>query len=244
LRFALFFIVLLFALPVWADDAYEIPGSTVFELKDGKTELTYPIYIKLPRSYRRHPDKTYPVIYLTDAPYSFPLVAGAIRFPVNSGKMEQVILVAVSYSKSSRGQSSRVRDFTHVKASSWQMETGGAAAHAEFFKSTLLPYIDKKYRTDPHKRTFVGNSLGGLFGTYLLFNHSDLFSAFVLGSPSVWFKEHHILSVEMVKLKAPKKVFVAVGKLERPEFGEGQDMVAGVRRLVDKIRAAKAKIPI
>lgn len=233
-----------------ATTSYEIPGSSVFELEDNFSQEqasgnVYPIYVKLPRSYHRNSskhsfEKHYPVIYLTDAPYTFPLVSGAVRFPMNSGVMEEAIIVGVGYAKGSRGQASRVRDFTPVKAQSWKMITGGAAAHADFFSSVLLPFISNKYRTENQKRTFVGNSLGGLFGAYLLFNHPALFDSYIIGSPSVWFDDDYILSTKLDKLRkltSPVQVYVSVGKLETPEHGEGQDMVMGAQKLATKIKA-------
>ena len=74
----LLLLALAFCLPVWGDTAWELPGSRVIELKDAHGRV-YPIYIKLPRSWRRNPERRYPVVYLTDAPYSFPLVSGATR---------------------------------------------------------------------------------------------------------------------------------------------------------------------
>ncbi|WP_425468843.1 hypothetical protein [Paraglaciecola mesophila] len=88
--------------------AYTIPRSEVVELEEPISKRVYPLFIKLPRSYRTNKSKDYPVIYLTDAPYSFPLVSGATRFPMNSGTMEEAIIVGISYSKGSKGASSRV----------------------------------------------------------------------------------------------------------------------------------------
>ena len=116
------------------------------------------------------------------------------------------------------------------------METGGSLQHARFFKKILFPYIESHYRTT-QRRTYVGNSLGGLFGAYLLFEHPDMFSEFILGSPSVWFNNDYILSVKPKKTSHPTKVYISVGQLETPEFGEGQDMVSGAKALAEKIEA-------
>ena len=93
--------------------SFEIPRSSVIDIKDSISDRVYPIFIKLPASYKRNNTKSYPVIYLTDAWYSFQIVSGATRFPMNSGKMQEAIIVGISYSKGSKGSSSRVRDYTH-----------------------------------------------------------------------------------------------------------------------------------
>ncbi|QBY06167.1 alpha/beta hydrolase [Thalassotalea sp. HSM 43] len=220
-----------------SEPRFEVPRSTVVELHDETTSRTYPLFIKLPRSYHANTDNHYPVIYLTDALYSFQIASGATRYPMNIGRMEEAIIVAVSYSKGSKGATSRVRDYTPSKASDWKMQTGDAEQHALFIRDNVIPYIEKNYRTQSQRRTFVGNSLGGLLGAYLLFKHPDMFASYILGSPSVWFNNHDILVAKVIKPSSPIKVYVAVGSLERPEFGNKNDMVAGAEQLVKKITA-------
>lgn len=160
---------------------------------------------------------------------------------MNSGVMEEAIIVGVSYSKGARGSSSRVRDYTPVKADSWKMQTGNAIGHAQFIRETVFPYIEGNYRTKQSKRTFVGNSLGGLFGAFILFEYPEMFDSYILGSPSVWFDNHHILSSKMKKPALPVKVYLSVGSLERPEFGEREDMVAGASSLAEKIKSQSSE---
>lgn len=218
-----------------ADAEFTIPRSTVVELQDNKSDRTYPIFIKLPKSYRANTKASYPVIYLLDGSYAFQVVSGATRFPMNSGVMEQAIIVAVSYSKGSKGASSRVRDYTPYHAEDWKLETGKAELHADFINDTVFTYIEKNYRVKGMPRTLVGNSLGGLFSAYVLFTRPNMFSSYIIGSPSVWFRANAILSEVIVKPKTPVNVYLAVGALERPEYGEAQDMVEGAQKLAQKI---------
>lgn len=180
-----------------AEEPVEIPRSIQVELTDPATKRIYPIYIKVPRSYASNPDKVYPVIYLTDGLYSFQIASGSTRFPMNSGAMDEAILVGISYSKGSKGASSRIRDYTPSEAKDWKLRTGKAAEHAQFIRETVFPYVAQQYRVDPEQRTYAGNSLGGLFGAYLLFKHPDMFDSYILGSPSVWFDNHKLLSTTM-----------------------------------------------
>ncbi|PYF83051.1 hypothetical protein DFP75_102141 [Marinomonas alcarazii] len=236
-----FLILLFFSSQGFANDGLEIPRSKVIELTEPSTERIYPLFIKLPLSYESNEDKNYPVIYLMDAWYSFQIASGATRFPMNSGVMEEAIIVGVSYSKGSKGASSRVRDYTPYKATSWKMQTGNADGHAKFIRETIFPYIEANYRAKPLQRTFVGNSLGGLFGAFILFEHPNMFSSYILGSPSVWFDENHILDSRIVKPELPIKVYLSVGSLEQPEFGEREDMVTGAKQLAEKIKAQSSE---
>jgi uncharacterized protein len=220
-----------------ANTPYQLPRSSVIELQEQSTGRVYPLFIQLPASYDAKPDQMYPVIYLTDAPYSFPLVVGATRFPMNTGVMQQTIIVALSYEKGSVGTNSRVRDFTPSTTNAWKQQTGNAKGHLALLRDGVIPLIEKNYRAQKTNRTFVGNSLGGLFGTYILFNEPDLFANYVLGSPSIWFDSQKILKTPARKPTVPTRVYIAVGELETPVYGEAQDMVAGARQLEQHLLA-------
>jgi len=216
-------------------NAFKIPRSTVIDIKDPESGRIYPLFIKLPRSYSYNNDKSYPVIYLTDALYSFQVVSGATRFPMNTGKMQEAIIVGISYSKDSGGHASRVRDYTHTENSSWKYQTGKAKQHASFINDAIFSYIQKNYRVN-NSRTFVGNSLGGLLGAYIFLTTPTMFNNYILGSPSVWFKNNDILHIKTELNPNKHKVFIAVGANETLELDSTKnDMVEGAKKLKLKI---------
>ena len=216
-----------------------IPRSSVVEIKDLVTNLTYPLFIKLPKSYKKQKNKRYPVIYLTDALYAFQIVSGATRFPMNFNSMEEAIIVGISYAKGSKGSSSRVRDYTPTFNEQWKNKTGDAKQHALFIENTVFNYIDTNYRTDIANRTFIGNSLGGLFGTYILLNKSKMFKNYILGSPSYWWDNEYIYKQEAEFVKRDiainANVFISIGALETQEFGASYNMVADAQRFYNKM---------
>lgn len=221
----------------YANTPYQLPGSSVIELSDPLSKRVYPVFIQLPASYQREPQRQYPLVVLLDANYSFPLVAGALRFPTQSGWMQEVLLVALSYEKGSRGSSSRIRDFTPSLDKSWQQATGQAQAHLTFLRDTLLPHIERHYRVSQSERSLAGHSLGGLFGAYVLLTEPKLFNNYVLSSPSIWFHKHSLLALPAIAASQPAKVYLAVGELETPAYGEGQDMVAAAKQFQQKLAA-------
>ncbi|WP_052813661.1 alpha/beta hydrolase [Shewanella sp. cp20] len=215
----------------------EIPRTAVFELTDPVSKRVYPLWVKLPRSYQSDSERHYPVIYVADAPYAFQIVSGMTRFPMNSGKMREAIIVGLSYAKGDKGPQSRVRDYTQVVDSGWKLETGGASQYADYLQTVVLPFVAGRYRVNDNELTFVGNSLGGLLGAYLLLERPNLFDHYVLGSPSVWFKGEQILSLTAkarvaAKQAQKRRVFLAVGALETPaKAGMLHDMVDGADKL-------------
>jgi predicted alpha/beta superfamily hydrolase len=78
-----------------------------------------------------------------------------------------------------------------------------------------------EYRADPADRCFMGSSLGGIFGLYSLFRHSDTFQRYIIGSP--WIEGDNSQALEFETEYAtnhsdlPAQVFIGAGSLE-PEF--------------------------
>jgi len=220
---------------------------------DPTSKRTYPLFIKLPKSYQKENDKKYPVIYLTDAWYAFQIVSGATRYPMNSNTMTEAIIVGISYSKGSKGDSSRVRDYTPTVDHSWKKQTGNAHQHMEFIENSVFKYMEKNYRVDSTNNTFIGNSLGGLFGSYILLTKPQLFKNYILGSPSYWFDNNFIFGLEekiaKEKNKITANVFISIGERETKALDSRFDMVKDAEVFYEKILAwqqvdVKAKLLI
>ena len=204
---------------------FSIPRSHTVQINDDAR--SYRLYIKLPKGYKssENRDKQYPVIYLTDAMYTFQIMSGVTRFPMNSKQMAPAIIVGISWELGLKSDHSRVRDYTPTVDTSWKKVTGGADRHLQFIKRKIIPYIDQNYRTDANQRTYVGNSLGGLFGAYILLQQPDLFKNYLIGSPSFWWHDRYFLTqfakniTSLNQLEA--NVFIGIGALEHN--GEGGD---------------------
>lgn len=234
--------------------SFSLPRSEVFELADPVSGRLYDIALQWPKEASAL--KSAPQIYVLDAPYAFPIVAGAMRFPVNSGVMTDALVVGIGYAQGDRGQASRVRDYTPTRDDNWKLTTGGAAAHADFIEKVLFPEIARrcqasKFNTSttigadavngvsgqPPRRIFIGNSLGGLFGGWLLQARPQLFDDYILGSPSVWFDNETLLKTEVMNhANKPGRVFISVGAAELPPT-QRHDMVAGARKLRARLDA-------
>lgn len=222
-----------------AAQPFEIPRSLVVELQDTSSKRIYPLFIKLPKSYNKNLDKKYPVIYLTDAWYSFQIVSGATRYPMNSGKMAEAIIVGISYAKGSKGDTSRVLDYTPSKNAKWKKQTGGAQQHRTFIEKDVFNYMAANYRVDTKERTFIGNSLGGLFGSYILLTKPYMFKNYIIGSPSYWFDNKSLFaladkaSLNIIDISA--NVFIAIGERESKALESSYEMVDDAQQFYQKI---------
>jgi hypothetical protein len=127
---------------------------------------------------------------------------------------------------------------------------GGADAFLAFLVDQLKPQIVARYPdTAGGAEVLFGHSLGGLFTANALLTRPDAFSAYIVGSPSLWWDDFSIFDKlpafkqRLLALPCPPRVFVNVGAREQdlptrvPAGVEItlQDMQAQVRaaRMVD-----------
>src|SRR6478735_5242000 len=92
---------------------YEIADSEVWDVPDPVSGRGYQVFVALPPSYAKSPQRRYPVLYVTDADYAFPIIRQlARRLNVEGPRVEEFILVGLSYAKGEDGAVSRRRDYT------------------------------------------------------------------------------------------------------------------------------------
>lgn len=231
-----FLLSCLFVSPAWAEDdnrPYMIPRSTVIPLVDTISGRHYELYIKLPRSYSE--GSKLPVVYMTDALTNFQTLSGAAEYPMNSGEIEPLILVGISWEKEQSPAWSRQRDYTPTVDSSWKTPTGEADRHMAFIRDRVIPFVETYYNTDPERRTYYGYSLGGLLGGYILLSEPDTFKNYILGSPSFWYDNEVIFKLESSfaekRRKMEANVFISIGEYETPAVSEMKnDMVEQAKR--------------
>lgn len=201
---------------------YQMPGIQVVPIQDTQANKQYQLYIKLPENYSKNEDKSYPVIYFTDAAWHIELLSSTSYY-----LMEDVILVGISWQqdiepelKKEHGESvSRFRDYSISKSSNVERQAkyklGQANNHLAFIRNDIIKYVEGNFRTDPENRSYFGFSLGGLFGAYILMSQPDTFKNYILGSPSLW-RDIPKLAESSKKHKALNaNVLISYGDLEQ-----------------------------
>lgn len=189
--------------------------------------------IALPQGY--HPDSAarYPVVYLLDgsADEDFIHIAGLYQFAAFPWLAWQPPSIVVGIANVDRK-----RDLTFPTSIAADKEkfptTGGSAAFLDFLAQEVIPFVEAHYRTTA-ERTLIGQSLGGLFATEVLFKRPALFSTYYIVSPSLWWDAESLLAQPAAFLaepdSAPAQVYIAVGK-------EGRVMERDAKRLAALVR--------
>ncbi len=232
---------------------YEIADSEVWDVPDPVSRRGYQVFVALPPSYASQPQRRYPVLYVTDADYAFPVIRQlARRLNVEGPKIEEFILVGLSYGKGEDGRVSRQRDYTPTPNGPSTAPPGSihgqAQAYQQYLRDQAMPFINGRYRTDPARAIFLGHSYGALLGTQILFTEPGLFNSYILGSPSLWYDKRHALKLEASyaqhhqDLKA--NVYLYVGAYEALRKGDRRynqtvDMVADNRALETALQSRK-----
>ncbi len=229
--------------PLAAAKPYAIPNTQEQHIRSKFTGAGYRLFISLPDGYSTS-GKSYPVVYMLDADYSFALVRNVVQHFVERQDLPPLILVAIAYpgAASSRAvyRMNRTRDYTPVYApdggygAEYQKVSGGAARFRAFFARELTPYIERRYRASPSDRTIIGHSYGGLFATYVLLTEPELFRRYIVVSPSLWYANRIALTMADdtadTTIKPGARAFFAVGALEN------SNMIDDLNELVRKLR--------
>ncbi len=229
---------------------YVLEGTEVRTVRARELQRDYQIYVSLPASYAKS-GRSYPVVFVTDAPYAFPVTRAIAGRAGRKGRdIAEFILVGLAYANGDTPEYSRRRDYTPGPpddadaASGIQSDMPGrepkfgeAAAFSRFIASDVFPFVTKHYRADMNRKTFIGHSFGSLLGLEMLFGERPMFENYVLGSPSLWFGRRMMFEREK-SIAASRKdiranVLLAVGEYEtiRPgaRYNRREDMVRDVR---------------
>jgi predicted alpha/beta superfamily hydrolase len=175
--------------PAPAPAAVSIANSQLRPLPRAANGRDYQLYVGLPAAYASHPEKRYPVLYLTDGYWDFPLLSAIYGNLYYDQVLPEIIIVGIGY----RGENPnydvlRSYDLTPVTDASKNKDEAHAGHAAEFLsviQKEIIPFVEREYRVDPSYRALEGHSQGGLFALYAMFTKPDLFQAYVALSPAV-----------------------------------------------------------
>jgi predicted alpha/beta superfamily hydrolase len=214
--------------------AVTLPNTHEHVLHSRVNGRTYVIQVSLPDAYVDRPgDKArYPTLYLLDMG-TWPLLHVNLRFS-NFLHVAQPILVGVeAVEPKDRPWPDREADygFPITAADSQYFKRtglrppllGGAPQFLRVLKEEIIPLIDSSYRTSGD-RGIEGVSMAGLFVAYAMLEEPELFTRYVMISPSLWYpwgrEKGEILTREPAFAKQhptfKKTIYINVGANEDP----------------------------
>jgi predicted alpha/beta superfamily hydrolase len=210
------------------------------ELKENRI-----LNIYLPEGYKAGDTTKYPVVYLLDGGVDedFIHIAGLYQFNNFSwiNRVPKSIVVGIA-------NTDRKRDFTFPSSVAEEKKKYPSTGHSDkfiaFIEKELQPFIEKKYKTTENK-TIIGQSLGGLLATEILFKKPQLFSKYVIVSPSLWWDNGSLLNCQPGFLKEnftrDLRVYIGVGKEGLTPTASPRVMEVDANLLADKIRSTRSK---
>ena len=196
----------------------DIPGSEVRKITSSIVAgQEYELHILLPGGYKSS-NKKYPVVYVMDSQWDFPLIKSIYGQQYYDGFIPELIIVGITWGGANPNPDSlRVRDYTPTNEAR-QKQSGGADKFLSFMKDELFPFMEKNYKVND-ERTLVGCSLGGLIALYAWLTHTDMFTGYVAASPAVGWDSQVLNKYEIEftnkKNSKPVRVYMTVGDVER-----------------------------
>jgi hypothetical protein len=205
-----------------------------FLLKAQHIDQTFQIDIFAPPG---KSDAPLPVVYVTDASFSFGAVTQMVGLLQLGMELPQMVVVGIGYPGSSSPMDImglRFREMCPTPAVEFlenlrkttpaaatfpaDVKPGGATAFLNFINDELKPAIEAKYNIDRNDQTHAGMSLGGLFALHGLFTQPKSFQRVIALSPSIWWDNRQILGAEAELASAardlPVNLFLSMGALE------------------------------
>jgi predicted alpha/beta superfamily hydrolase len=200
--------------------------SEFFDLASESVGDTFRIFVARPpfSGAGRHP-----VILAADGNAAFPLVTSIQRMLALDSKIPATYVVGVGYPTESgflQAVQKRNRDYVPSDGGEYarvilgpNVEVG-AARFLLFLTEELMPELRARYSIDADEPTFIGNSLGGLFGAWVLLTAPSTFRRYILASPALFWNDEEVWrweeECERTHDDIQATVFVGTGALETP----------------------------
>jgi len=171
----------------------------------------------LPYDYHDHQERL-SVLYLNDgqnlfdenAPFGNWAIDQSLEELARLG-MRNVIVIAIDH-----GGEDRISEY--LPYFDPRFGKGQGELYIQFLEETLIPYVNKNYRTLPDRdHTGIGgSSMGGLISLFAGLNHQDTFSKLMVFSPSLWIAPKIFRQAEHFRPELPSSLYIYAGGKESP----------------------------
>ena len=147
---------------------------------------------------------------------------------------------------------SRRRDYTPTPNGAKDAPAGAlhgeSLLYRDYLHDAVFPFVEGHWRADSARRIYVGHSYGGLLGAHILLTKPEMFSGYVLGSPSFWYDKRYLIRQSPALLagrsRVDARVYVYGGEYETqrpgdPRYLQDVDMVADNATFVSLLHSKK-----
>jgi predicted alpha/beta superfamily hydrolase len=201
---------------------HTINNSELREIDPPGTEQQYQLHIGLPYSYGDRPDKHYPVLYLLDAYWDFPLVSAIYGNLIYDEVIPEFLIVGIGYQGDDPDYGYlRSIDMSPTPVAE-EPQLGGAPVFLQVLQESIIPFVESEYRIDPSYRVIDGSSFGGLFALYAMFEAPQLFQGIIASSPSVRYDDFYLFQKEAAFAEANEslncRLFMSGAEEEWPDY--------------------------
>jgi ferri-bacillibactin esterase len=199
-----------------ASEYFDLPSHCVGDI--------FRIFVARPAGANPGP---YPLLLAADGNAAFPLVTSIQRTLSFGGIIPTAYVVGVGYPTEggfAQAIQKRNRDYPPTEGNEGARAILGAniapggPRFIGFLQDELLPALRTRYPIDAEELTFIGTSLGGLFGIWTLLTAPSTFRRYILASPALFWNDEEIWQWESECARARDdiraSVFLGAGMLE------------------------------
>ena len=222
-----------------------IGDSDRYLLQSEKIGQTYVVDVAMPR---RPSAGKMPVVYVTDGGMA-PLVVVSSRMMELGHELPPMIVVGIIHKveKPLDIIALRIRDLTPSvdeafvarQVGGWMelpegQSPGGADAFLDFIEEQVKPMVRENYPAGDDE-TLVGDSAGGLFALYAMFNRTADYDRYLVGSPAISWDEGMLYDEEAAYAEAnddlDADLFLSAGALE------SEGMISNTAKMAERLRS-------
>jgi predicted alpha/beta superfamily hydrolase len=179
------------------------------------------VYLYLPESYKKDPERRYPVMYMFDGhnvffdkDATYGKSWGMNKFMRRTRKQMIIVAVECNHEGNSRLQEYSPVDFENDYLGKIR---GKGNAYMQWLVNTLKPYIDSHYRTLPDRTNTLigGSSMGGLMSLFAVCVYNDVFQRAACLSPSLWINPGKVLElIAKANIRRDTCIYMSYGSEE------------------------------
>lgn len=222
-------------------------ASRVLKIADFPGRLSpRPLYIYLPPGYDDAPERDYPVLYMHDGQNCFEAYAEDSNFGswradetadrlIQQGLVRPFLIIGVSH-----GGSDRIAEYLppyahfapelvkRMPSIPIGVPQGRADQTFAYYRDDVAPAIQSQFRvlTGREHTATCGSSMGGLFSTYIAWEHTDFARHHAIVSPAYWIeRDRHgrFPTIERLNQTPPPDVRLWLDSGTQDSPGQGDD---------------------